>query len=84
MRSLIAFSNPIENKRIQVTFNAGLAHKLFSSSIATNIVDDNDKEKMLKILILEASVMRQEGKKVPDPEKIKPQHWEYLLSLKSR
>jgi hypothetical protein len=36
-------------------------------------LDDSDKEKMLKILTLELSLMRQEGNKVADPEKIKPQ-----------
>jgi mitochondrial ribonuclease P protein 1 len=57
-------------------------HCHFSSGVATTVVED--REKMLKILLLEASVMRQEGKKVPDPSNIKEQHWDYLLTLKTR
>lgn len=43
-----------------------------------------DAEKMRKILELEIEVMRQEGRKVPTPAKIKEDHWQHLLELKSR
>lgn len=43
-----------------------------------------DPEKKRKILELEMEVMRQEGRKVPTPSKIKHDHWQHLLALKSR
>lgn len=43
-----------------------------------------DKEKLIKILTLEIDVMRHDGRKVPDPESMKPQHWEQVLSLNSK
>lgn len=43
-----------------------------------------DVEKKRKILELEMEVMRQEGRKVPTPAKIKEKNWEHLLTLQSR
>lgn len=44
---------------------------------------DLDKEKRLKILMLEVDVLRQEGRKAPNPDLVKPDQWEHLLTLKS-
>lgn len=46
--------------------------------------EQKEREKKLKILALEVDVLRQEGRKAPDPALLKPQHWEYLLGLTSR
>lgn len=46
--------------------------------------EQKEREKKLKILALEVDVLRQEGRKAPDPALLKPQHWEYLLGLNSR
>lgn len=43
-----------------------------------------DLDKKRKILELEMEVMRQEGRKVPTPAKIKESNWEHLLQLESR
>lgn len=47
-------------------------------------VSADDLDRKLKILKLEVSVLRQEGRKVPDPELMKPAHWDHLLQLSSR
>ncbi|XP_058835468.1 mitochondrial ribonuclease P protein 1 homolog [Topomyia yanbarensis] len=46
------------------------------------LVTDIDKKR--KILELELEVMRQEGRKVPTPSKLKEEHWQHLLQLSSR
>lgn len=43
-----------------------------------------DVDKKRKILELEMEVMRQEGRKVPTPAKIKEENWNHLLQLRSR
>ncbi|XP_053689378.1 mitochondrial ribonuclease P protein 1 homolog [Sabethes cyaneus] len=43
-----------------------------------------DNEKKRKILELELDVMRQEGRKVPTPSRIREDHWDELLQMKSR
>uniref|UniRef100_A0A182QPT4 RNA (guanine-9-)-methyltransferase domain-containing protein 1 n=1 Tax=Anopheles farauti TaxID=69004 RepID=A0A182QPT4_9DIPT len=43
-----------------------------------------DLEKRRKVLELEIEVMRQEGRKVPSVDTIKPDQWEHLLGLSSR
>lgn len=50
----------------------------------TDDVPSIDDEKKRKILALEMEVMRQEGRKVPTPEKIKEENWQHLLKLRSR
>ncbi|XP_055608252.1 mitochondrial ribonuclease P protein 1 homolog [Uranotaenia lowii] len=45
---------------------------------------ETDIDKKRKILELEMEVMRQEGRKVPTPAKIKEQYWQHLLGLGSR
>lgn len=47
-------------------------------------IDHISDEKRRKVLELEMEVMRQEGRKVPDPSLIKESHWEHLLQLSSR
>lgn len=42
------------------------------------------KERKLKILQMEVSVLRQEGRRVPDPDRVKPDQWEQLLGLASK
>lgn len=43
-----------------------------------------DKDKRLKILQLEMDVCRQEGRRAPNPDNIKPDQWEHILSLPSK
>lgn len=45
---------------------------------------DAVKERTLKILQMEVSVLRQEGRRVPDPDQVKPDQWEHLLSLSTK
>ncbi|CAH1963657.1 unnamed protein product [Acanthoscelides obtectus] len=45
---------------------------------------DPELEHKLKVILLEAEVMRQEGKSVPDNTYISESHWKELLSLPSR
>lgn len=52
------------------------------SSTAKAGVEDQDRK--LKILKLEVSVLRQEGRKVPDPDLMKPAHWDNLMQLASK
>lgn len=52
------------------------------NSTAAAGVDDQDRK--LKILKLEVSVLRQEGRKVPDPDLMKPAHWDHLMQLTSK
>lgn len=52
-----------------------------TTAIQSNAVS---KEKLVKVLTLEIDVMRHEGRKVPDPVNIKPQHWEQILALNSK
>jgi ribonuclease P protein 1 len=47
-------------------------------------ISEFDREKKLKILELEIDVLRQEGRKAPDPAGMKPQNWEHLLNLETR
>lgn len=59
----------------------------FSTSINiqnNTVPPDSQREKKLKILYLEVDVARQEGRRVPNPELIKPDQWDHLLSLQSR
>lgn len=51
---------------------------------ATADVPSIDVDKKRKILELEMEVMRQEGRKVPTPAKIKEANWQHLLKLRSR
>lgn len=46
--------------------------------------EDPEKEKRLKVLMLEMDVCRQEGRRAPDPANIKPSQWEEILALPSR
>lgn len=56
-----------------------------SAPAVVEITDDAAvKERKLKILQMEASVLRQEGRRVPDPDQMKPDQWEHLLSLNSK
>ncbi|XP_056636359.1 mitochondrial ribonuclease P protein 1 homolog isoform X1 [Diorhabda sublineata] len=45
---------------------------------------NKEAEHKLKVLMLEAEVMRQEGKAVPDHDFLKAAHWKEVLSLPSR
>lgn len=47
-------------------------------------IDAEAKERKLKILQMEVSVLRQEGKRVPDPDRMKPDQWEHLMSLNTK
>ena len=47
-------------------------------------IDIDDRERKLKILALEIDVLRQEGKRAPDPNFLKKDHWDYMLALNSR
>ncbi|XP_059620546.1 mitochondrial ribonuclease P protein 1 homolog [Phlebotomus argentipes] len=49
-----------------------------------NVADDPETERMLKVLRLEVDVFRQEGRKAPDPELLKEEHWNHLLTLKTK
>lgn len=73
-----AFSSHIRSSGIP-TFTAC---RCFVSSLPEQLVD-LDKEKRLKILMLEVDVLRQEGRKAPNPDLVKPDQWEHLLTLKS-
>lgn len=46
--------------------------------------NDEDMTKKLKVLMLEAEVFRQEGKRAPDPASLSDEKWEHLLTLGSR
>lgn len=43
-----------------------------------------DEDRKLKILKLEVSVLRQEGRKVPNPDLMKPAHWDHLMQLNTK
>uniref|UniRef100_A0A7G3AR47 RNA (guanine-9-)-methyltransferase domain-containing protein 1 n=1 Tax=Lutzomyia longipalpis TaxID=7200 RepID=A0A7G3AR47_LUTLO len=45
--------------------------------------NDPEKERKLKVLMLEMDVARQEGRRAPDPSKMKEEHWNHLLELKT-
>lgn len=45
---------------------------------------DINEEKRQKIIELEMDVLRQEGHRVPEPEFVTSNHWEQILSLKSK
>lgn len=45
---------------------------------------DPEREKRMKIFLLEIEANRQEGKCVPDPALLKPDEWDHILELKSR
>ena len=79
--------------RINIPTSNSVYTKFYSTSIDIEedenvappaLVVDNDREKKQKILYLEVDVARQEGRRCPDPELIKPDQWDHLLSLKSR
>lgn len=76
-------------KCVQIHPVSNQFHRLYSVSPmvqnqteSSNVVDPNE-EKKIKILELEMSVWRQEGRKVPDPENLKPHHWIQILNLGS-
>lgn len=60
------------------------APSIFAEESDNDATATIDAEKKRKILELEMEVMRQEGRKVPTPAKIKEDHWQHLLGLKSR
>lgn len=51
-----------------------------------NLLEDPvvDQEKKLKILALEIDVLRQDGRKAPNPDLMKSSNWEHILSLKTK
>lgn len=55
-----------------------------ASPCASLNADLEDQDRKLKILKLEVSVLRQEGRKVPDPDLMKPAHWDHLMQLASK
>lgn len=56
---------------------------MFSEKIVMELCNGNpEKEKKLRVLMLEVEVMRQDGRTAPDNMTIF--HWEHLLELKSR
>lgn len=54
------------------------------AKIVNEIQNDPERERKLKVLMLEVDVFRQEGRKAPDPEKLTSDHWNHLLTLKTR
>lgn len=56
----------------------------YENSAKPILADAEDLDRKLKILKLEVSVARQEGRKVPDPDLMKPAHWDQLMQLNSR
>lgn len=81
------------NTRDKLTINNNVS--CFSSN-SSNVVNsdeidyaaivngDQELEHKLKVLVLEAEVLRQDGKMVPDSSFFKPEHWKELLKLESR
>lgn len=75
-----------------LAWNRGFANLVDRNETASNLAEESgcdempsvDPEKKRKILELEMEVMRQEGRKVPTPSKIKEDNWQHLLGLKSR
>lgn len=61
-----------------------LDHQPLAPAPTIESAEDVAKERKLKILQMEASVLRQEGRRVPDPDRMKPDQWEHLLSLDSK
>ncbi|KAK4875793.1 hypothetical protein RN001_012215 [Aquatica leii] len=53
-------------------------------NIAEIIGENKELEHKLKVLILEADVLRQEGKGIPSNAFLKPDHWRELLRLPSK
>lgn len=57
----------------------------FSDDRVAKITQNNaELSKKLKVLMLEAEVFRQEGKRAPDPALLSDDKWEHLLTLASR
>lgn len=57
----------------------------FGNARVAKIANNNaDLEKKLRVLMLEADVFRQEGKRAPDPATLSDDKWEHLLGLASR
>lgn len=73
---LLADENKIPND-FQTTEN-------IAESTTVNIDEASLLERKLKILKLEVSVLRQEGRKVPDPDSLSQFHWDHLLTLNSK
>lgn len=46
--------------------------------------ENEEREKRLKVIMLEMDICRQEGRRVPDPATVKPTQWEEILALSSR
>lgn len=55
-----------------------------SDELTDNSIDPEINQRKLDVLKLEASVLQQEGRKVPDPEKLKPDNWKQLLNLPTK
>lgn len=84
-------SHYVPRVRFQESPTLKPAFRWYSSSAAqTNPTTSTDhaadavKERKLKILQMEASVLRQEGRRVPDPDRMKPDQWEHLLGLETK
>lgn len=57
----------------------------FSDARVAKIANHSaEMEKKLRVLMLEAEVFRQEGKRAPDPSSLSDDKWEHLLGLGSR
>ncbi|XP_065173367.1 mitochondrial ribonuclease P protein 1 homolog [Atheta coriaria] len=59
-------------------------HTLTDEEITEITGGDEDQIHKLKVLLLETEVLRQEGKPVPSPAKMKVEHWKELLSKETR
>lgn len=55
-----------------------------ASNINNDVLLDDEKERRLKILKLEADIANQEGRRVPPLDYFKDHHWEHLLNLPSK
>lgn len=55
-----------------------------ASNTEENATADADRARKLQILKLEVSVLRQEGRKSPDPDLLSKDQWERLLSLPTK
>lgn len=67
-----------------VTASKDLHNLPVSENTEENSEADDNRARKLKILQLEVSVLRQEGRKSPDPDRLTKDHWDRLLSLPTK
>lgn len=72
------------NRASKSSGQSSKAEQLLEVENSTVATGEEDQDRKLKILKLEVSVLRQEGRKVPDPDAMKPAHWDQLMQLTTK